>query len=193
MHSRKDNSTTNTLAPSSSPPTSNPLGLYLSTSFRPTGSDCSVSPLSSTATSPTSSPPTSPFRRGQYRSLSRSPDSHGNRSQSPFRLSASLKRSSLAILRRRPSAVDLALSDERSRCCEDSVERQGLTLMEPRPVDPVAIPMDLDANVFPSLNVDNSRGSFQSLNQTQSQTQERNPQQPRFVMGGIFEVMEGSA
>lgn len=33
------------------------------------------------------------------------------------------------------SKIDLALSEERSRCDEDSVERQGLGLMEPRPVD----------------------------------------------------------
>lgn len=65
--------------------------------------------------------------------------------------------------------------------------------MEPRPVDPLSIPMDLDASVFPGWNA--SRGSFQSLNQVQGMTQgqTRNPQQPRFVMGGIFEVLEGSA
>lgn len=175
---------------SSTPPSSNPLGLYLSTSFRPGGSDYSISPLSSAATSPASSPPTSPFRRGQYRSLSRSPDGHDTRNQSPNRLPPSLQHSSLIVLRRRPSVVDVALSDERSRCDEDSIERQGLDLMEPRPVDPVAIPMDLDASVFPS-----SRGSFQSMTQVQNQSQGqgRSPQQPRFVMGGIFEVMEGSA
>ena len=195
MHHRKENNNTNTLNTlSSTPPTSNPLSLYLSTSFRPGGSDCSISPLSSNATSPASSPPTSPFRLGQYRSLSRSPDGRDKRSQSPFRLSVSLRRSSLALLRRHPSAVELALSEERSRCDEDSIERQGLNLMEPRPVDPLAIPMDLDVNLFPDFN--NGYGSFQSLNQIQTlsrgQTQERNPQRPRFVMGGIFEVMEGS-
>lgn len=198
MHHHKENNNTNsnnaaTNALSSTPPSSNPLGLYLSTSARPAGSDCSVSPLSSAATSPTSSPPTSPFRRGQYRSLSRSPDGLDNRSQSPFRLSSSPRRSSLALLRRRPSSVDLALSEERTRCDGDSIERQGLNLMEPRPVDPVAIPMDLDTNVFPGL--DGSHEPFQSLNQVQDQgqAQARNLQHPRFVMGGIFEVMEGSA
>ncbi|RMJ24799.1 hypothetical protein PHISP_04348 [Aspergillus sp. HF37] len=196
MHHRKENNNTNfnnTNALSSTPPSANPLGLCLSTSFRPAGSDCSVSPLSSAATSPTSSPPTSPFRRGQYCSLSRSPDGLGSRSQSPFRLSSSARCSSLALLRHRPSSIDLALSEERTRCDGDSIERQGLNLMEPRPVDPVTIPMNLDTNVFPVL--DGSHEPFQSMNQVQDQgqAQAENPQHPRFVMGGIFEVMEGSA
>lgn len=197
MHHHKENiNISNSLdALSATPPTSNPLSLYLSTSFRPGGSDCSISPLSSNATSPASSPPTSPFRLGHYRSLSRSPDGHDKRSQSSFRPPASLRRSSLSLLRRHPSAVELDLSEERSRADEDSIERQGLNLMEPRPVDPVTIPMDLDVNVFRDTNT--GRGSFQSLNQAPSQGRgqalERNPQRPRFVMGGIFEVMEGSA
>jgi hypothetical protein len=69
-------------------------------------------------------------------------------------------RSSMMVVRRRPSAIDMALSEERSRCDGDSIERQGLGLMEPRPVD-------LQGRV----------GEVQ----------------PRFVMGGIFEVMEGRA
>lgn len=195
MH-HNDNNYSNLNTLSTTPPTCNPLSLYLHTSsFRPAGSDFSTSPLSSAATSPTSSPPTSPFRRGLYRNVSGSPDNRDNRSQSPLRLPASLRRSSLVVLRGRPSAVDLALSEERSRCDEDSVERQGIDLMEPRPVDPVSIPMDLDANVFPTSNWNASRGSFQSMTQAQctTQGQARNPQQPRIVMGGIFEVMEGSA
>ncbi|CAG8886977.1 unnamed protein product [Penicillium egyptiacum] len=39
------------------------------------------------------------------------------------------------IVRRRPSKIDMALSEERSRCDGDAIERQGLGLMEPRPVD----------------------------------------------------------
>ncbi|RJE26371.1 hypothetical protein PHISCL_01258 [Aspergillus sclerotialis] len=195
MHHKKDNNYSNLNTLSTTPPSTNPLSLYLHTSTRPEGSDFSTSPLSSAATSPASSPPTSPFRRGMYRNLSRSPDNHDNRSQSPLRLPASLRRSSLVVLRGRPSAVDLALSEERSRCDEDSVERQGIDLMEPRPVDPLSIPMDLDANVFPTSNCNASRGSFQSMTQVQSpaQGQARSPSHPRFVMGGIFEVMEGSA
>ncbi|KAJ5767210.1 uncharacterized protein N7511_004826 [Penicillium nucicola] len=69
-------------------------------------------------------------------------------------------RSSMMVVRRRPSAIDMALSEEQSRCDGNSIERQGLGLMEPRPVD-------LQGRV----------GEVQ----------------PRFVMGGIFEVMEGRA
>ncbi|OQE30948.1 hypothetical protein PENFLA_c002G02057 [Penicillium flavigenum] len=66
-------------------------------------------------------------------------------------------RSAMAV-RRRPSKIDMALSEERSRCDGDAIERQGLGLMEPRPVD---------------LGVGEVK--------------------PNFVMGGIFEVMEGRA
>lgn len=52
----------------------------------------------------------------------------------------------------------MALSEERARCDGDSIERQGLGLMEPRPVD---------------LGIGEVK--------------------PNFVMGGIFEVMEGRA
>ncbi|KAI9924796.1 hypothetical protein ASPWEDRAFT_172243 [Aspergillus wentii DTO 134E9] len=172
-----------------SPPTS-PFGLSLHTSFPAprAASDCStISPFSSTTTSPTSSP-TSPFRR-LHRSHAQNvpgscyPDDSRSRSQSPFRLGAasfSLRRSSLLALRRRPSKAEVALSAERSRCDGDAVERQGLDLMEPRPVDPVSIPMDLNANVFPG-----DRSSMQS--------QQSRASQPRVIMGGIFEVMEGRA
>ncbi|KAJ5794032.1 hypothetical protein N7457_000631 [Penicillium paradoxum] len=71
---------------------------------------------------------------------------------------AVLRGRSSMILRRRLSKIDLALSEERSRCNEDSIERQGLGLMEPRPVD---------------VRVGEAP--------------------PNFVMGGIFEVMEGRA
>ncbi|EKV17362.1 hypothetical protein Pdw03_1762 [Penicillium digitatum] len=48
---------------------------------------------------------------------------------------AVLRGRSAMVVRRRPSKIDMALSEERSRCDEDSIERQGLGLMEPRPVD----------------------------------------------------------
>ncbi|KAE8355548.1 hypothetical protein BDV28DRAFT_34463 [Aspergillus coremiiformis] len=144
-----------------------------------------ASPLSSTTNSPTSSP-TSPFRRFNrgYRPTSGSrSDTSDSRSQSPFRLSSVFRRPSLVFLGHRPSKVDLALSEERSRCDEDAIERQGLNLMEPRPVDPVGIPMDLNANIFSSVAGDRSSAQSQSSRMSQ----------PRFVMGGIFEVMEGRA
>ena len=192
MHHQKasTDSTSNNL--STTPPTTNPFGLYLHTSTRPGGSEYSTSPFSSATTSPTSSPPTSPFRRALcHRNLSRSPDGHDRSQSPPLGLPAALRRSSLVLLRRRPSAVEVALSEERSRCDEDSIERQGLNLMEPRPIEPVSIiPMDLDASVFPK----DRRGSFQSMTHIVQPGQGRCllNQQPRFVMGGIDEVMEGS-
>ncbi|KAJ5185367.1 hypothetical protein N7491_006764 [Penicillium cf. griseofulvum] len=71
---------------------------------------------------------------------------------------AVLRGRSSRVLRQRPSKTDLALSEERLRCNEDSIERQGLGLMEPRPV---------------VLGIGEVK--------------------PNFVMGGIFEVMEGRA
>ncbi|KAE8149288.1 hypothetical protein BDV25DRAFT_156629 [Aspergillus avenaceus] len=169
------------------------LSLHTSFGFPPQdraySDGCSTaSPLSSTTNSPTSSP-TSPARRFNrgYRAISGSrSDASDSRSQSPFRLSSSFslfRRPSLVFLRQRPSKVDLALSEERSRCGEDAIERQGLNLMEPRPVDPVGIPMDLNANIFSSVAGDRSS----------AQSQASQVSQPRFVMGGIFEVMEGRA
>jgi len=69
------------------------------------------------------------------------------------------------MLRRRPSAVDLALEAERQSGGAESV---GLGLMEPRPIVPVA------------LGVGDIFGA---------ESQAKHP----FVMGGIFEVMEGRA
>lgn len=97
-------------------------------------------------------------------------------------------RSSLMIVRRRPSAVDMALSEERCRCDENAIERQGLDLMEPRPVD-TTLPTSLCLGVQMDLG-QRSPGSRASVG---SDTRSVSVQQPRFVMGGIFEVMEGSA
>lgn len=118
---------------------------------------------------------------------------------------SSLRLSSL-LLRRRPSAVDLALSEERCRCSEDSIEKIGLGLMEPRPVDPMPVPMampmpmivgDMDANMNAHMNMNMNMsmglvfdfepdGDFNHIDSL------RIGSKPRFVMGGIFEVMEGS-
>lgn len=68
------------------------------------------------------------------------------------------------MLRRRPSAVDLALEAERRGGVAESV---GLALMEPRPIVPVAIGVE---DIFGAC-----------------------PAKQAFVMGGIFEVMEGHA
>ena len=168
----------------------------------------STSPLSSTAgglsspgTSPSSSP-TSPFLKIYRRLSSRSADrvEARSRSQSPFNLPAALRsRPSLILLRRRPSTVDLALDEERSRCDENSVEKQGLELLEPRPVGPVDIPMDLNASVSPSERADdnnndnagNEHNNSLLLSPSRQQQSQPQQQQPRFVMGGIAEVLEG--
>lgn len=186
-------------------------------------SDCStVSPLSSAATSPASSP-TSPFQRlcrptSSWKFTTKtqhinnittthnnSDNTHGSqnesrtrsRSQSPFHLHlpTTLRRSSLLLfLRRRPSKVDLALSEERSRCDEDAIERQGLGLMEPRPVDPID-PVIGEQKCEPGRGGGfglGSRSSMQSLS-ISGCLSPSTPAQPRFVMGGIEEVMKGEA
>ncbi|KAJ5180627.1 hypothetical protein N7492_003837 [Penicillium capsulatum] len=96
-------------------------------------------------------------------------------------------RSSGMVLRRRPSAVDMALSEERSRCDENAIERQGLDLLEPRPVD-MTMSVHRSWNVRPApVSAAGSRASAGTENSGVV------VQQPRFVMGGIFEVMEGQA
>ncbi|KAJ5127206.1 hypothetical protein N7448_007985 [Penicillium atrosanguineum] len=94
-------------------------------------------------------------------------------------------RSSLMVLRRRPSAVDMALNEERSRCDGDAIERAGLDLMEPRPVD-----MKGDVPTFQALGPTQRP---RSIGAESRDSRSMPVQQPRFVMGGIFEVMEGRA
>lgn len=183
------------------------------------GDSFSVSPMSSTATSPTASP-TSTFRGmyhhpRRYHRFSQSvsgtadvePDSRRSRSRSPnsslhsASTMSSFRRYSqqLLLLRRRPSAVDLALSEERLRCDEDRIERCGLDLMEPRPVDPLPLPpVEFNTSIFGGGGDNNSNNTHDDgiidSRIRQLVGHQRSPfQQPRFVMGGIFEVMEGRA
>lgn len=156
------------------------------THYRRESDSLSTSALSSASGSPTSSPGSSwPFRKHRF-----SGSNSRDRSRSPFGniIPFAFRRSSPFFLRRRPSAVDLALSEERSRCDEDTVERVGLSLMEPRPVDPIPIAMDLNAHVLE--DVSSQRSSWAQSSQCSFRT---SSQQPRFVMGGIVEVMEGDA
>ncbi|OQD69926.1 hypothetical protein PENDEC_c028G04434 [Penicillium decumbens] len=85
-------------------------------------------------------------------------------------------RSSLRILRHRPSAVDMVLNEERSRCHGDAIERAGLDLMEPRPID-------MKSHTQRSCSIGAERRDSRGMP----------VHEPRFVMGGIFEVMEGRA
>ncbi|EPS25699.1 hypothetical protein PDE_00633 [Penicillium oxalicum 114-2] len=98
-------------------------------------------------------------------------------------------RSSLMVLRRRPSAVDRALSEERYRCDEDAIERQGLNLMEPRPVD-MQLPISM---LTGETSLFHCRSPSASSAQSELDGLSAPAQHPRFVMGGIFEVMEGRA
>ncbi|KAJ5682230.1 hypothetical protein N7462_005395 [Penicillium macrosclerotiorum] len=174
-------------------------------SSRGTPASVTSSPPSSRTTSPPSSPssPSSPSRRAPShlfdlafhphppsppspsRRPTSNPDAHAHHSTlstttnpTPTHCVSILPcavlrgRSSLMVVRRRPSAIDVALTAERCRCTGDAIERQGLDLMEPRPVDAGSGPGT--AGAAPSVEA-------------------RPVQQPRFVMGGIFEVMEGRA
>jgi hypothetical protein len=103
-------------------------------------------PLSSTASSPSSS-----FRGSNHYS-------HSPFSPTPSR----------CLLRRQPSAVDIALQEERNT---DGVIGLGLTLMEPRPV------LEVPVSVGTSYIFDGT---------------EREEEKQPFFMGGIIEVMEGT-
>jgi hypothetical protein len=76
----------------------------------------------------------------------------------------------------------MALNEERSRCDGDAIERAGLDLMEPRPVD-------MKGDVPFHTNTQRPR----SIGAESRDSRGMPVQQPRFVMGGIFEVMEGRA
>ncbi|PGH21482.1 hypothetical protein AJ80_03150 [Polytolypa hystricis UAMH7299] len=150
---------------------------------------CSDSEFSNSPSSSPDASPTSGGRRSNHR-FSQALQRVRSRSGSPFtmRSAASSLRLNF-LLRRRPSTVDLALSEERSRCSEDSAEKVGLGMMEPRPVDPV---------LFPSDGIDMVNLGYIA----DMETEIRGPlacgggggyRQPPCVMGGIFEVMEGAA
>ncbi|KAJ5752629.1 hypothetical protein N7520_009546 [Penicillium odoratum] len=187
---------------------------------RPSTSDTS-SPPSSRTTSPPSSP-TFTFRRRERANRNQSSphhlfnlsfqqhqtshpqedhhstSSHGHPHAVSVLPCAVLRgRSSLMVVRRRPSAVDMALSEERSRCDEDVIERQGLDLMEPRPVE---MKIDMNASLALHAHSHGQMGSGLSGNERRGSGSGSGSgnivfqqPQPRFVMGGIFEVMEGRA
>ena len=139
--------------------------------------------ISSTTSSRSCSPNSSPGGMN----ISSSPSGARSRSASPLAFcSPSSRRLGSFLLRRRPSAVDLALSEERSRCSEDSIEKRGIGLMEPRPVDPIPTAMDMEINMLSTLD---SRSDEHHLHGHPLWFRH----QPTFVMGGIFEVMEGQA
>lgn len=81
----------------------------------------------------------------------------------------------------------MALNEERCRCDGDAIERQGLGLMEPRPVD-------MNASLHEGRERGNRQVGLCGYNGLDGRAcLGLASQQPRFVMGGIFEVMEGRA
>ncbi|EFR01521.1 hypothetical protein MGYG_04528 [Nannizzia gypsea CBS 118893] len=147
------------------------------------------SPLTSATSSPASSPTSSPIstspRMNRFTSSLRR---IGSRSKKCY--SSSSLGIGTILLRRRPSTVDLALTEERYRCSEDSIERHGLGLLEPRPVDPVPLMTDGHAHID-SNNLSSFTSDIKESSALSSPLSAR--QSPRFVMGGIAEVLEGSA
>lgn len=82
----------------------------------------------------------------------------------------------------------MALNEERCRCDGDKIERQGLGLMEPRPVD-----MNAALRESGSDRGNGQVGFCENPGLNDRACRGVGSQQPRFVMGGIFEVMEGRA
>ncbi|KAL4886545.1 hypothetical protein BJY04DRAFT_74734 [Aspergillus karnatakaensis] len=105
--------------------------------------------------------------------------------------------SNKTTLRHRPSTIDILLRQERSRASMDSIERQGLDLLEPRPVDldldSVPEPGGIEARMFSDISSLDSRNrlSYGSDSDRIDGEDRKRLSQPRFVMGGIFEVLEG--
>ncbi|KAL4937034.1 hypothetical protein BDV06DRAFT_81335 [Aspergillus oleicola] len=178
-----------------------------------------TSPLSSTSTITSSSPtlpssPTSPslsptlFQHIRPISDKLQPltspaysqshcQSHGNGHGHGYTLAPGAGREPGIILRRRPSTIDTLLRQERSRATVDAIERQGLDLLEPRPVDldPVGLESRMgQQSVIPHRSSDHrfderERARDEALGLGDGSRS--GPAQPKFVMGGIFEVMEG--
>ncbi|KAI9036420.1 uncharacterized protein KD926_001823 [Aspergillus affinis] len=134
---------------------------------------------------------------------------------SPFRLSAcslfgasssSPRPSSTIFLRRRPSRTEVALREERWRAEEDSIERLGLEMLEPRPSGPYTSGSyaasaafgiggfeDMEMGLAPSMSMDGAvemDSSFSSFSSGLGLGLGTWGQQQRVVMEGIFEVME---
>lgn len=126
-------------------------------------------------------------------------------SSSPSRQRAYSRGRSPFFLRRRPSAVDLAIEEEQYRAQADEIERTGLGLMEPRPVHVVqAAPCVASSSIggLDRMMMEHDYESSFSGNVFGGMKREREEEllmmgmgsaalgRP-FVMGGIFEVMEG--
>ncbi|KAL3482774.1 hypothetical protein BJX62DRAFT_221201 [Aspergillus germanicus] len=115
-------------------------------------------------------------------------------------------------LRRRPSNIDTILRQERTRCDIDVIERQGLSLLEPRPVDlepisGVGMGFGIETRIqqlavqpvaharIPTMTSDETSGFRENRlsngSADSASVRSKRLSHPRFVLGGIFEVMEG--
>ena len=187
------------------PPQDRPYNNSNSNTTSPTSSPTSPGSITAITTTTTNNH-TNPLRRCLFHPHQRpfsaieptTPPLSSSGSRSPSRSSV--------LLRRRPSKIDMALSAERSRYDCDAIERQGLDLMEPRPVDPAFAfePLTLGlgcacedawaaSGAGCRLSGASASGYSESRSSCSSYTREGRMTQPKFVMGGIFEVMEGRA
>ncbi|KAL2871988.1 uncharacterized protein BJX67DRAFT_341176 [Aspergillus lucknowensis] len=168
----------------------------------------STSPLSSTSTITLPSSPTSPstspsvFQFQHIRTPRPIHDSTKAGTSNANSHSHNHAQQNNLFLRRRPSNVDTLLRQERVRCTSDAIERQGLDLLEPRPVDldPIETGVGIDTRVQQSWAPIHTRditrldsgvdGQIRPSSESAGSNVLRHSQ-PRFVLGGIFEVMEG--
>lgn len=156
---------------------------------------------SSSASSPVSSAGSSPSGSGSmsyFMNMMRPGSS--SRMTSPS--SSKFSHFSSFLLRRKPSRIDVAMCEERERCCEDEIERRGLALMEPRPIDleptyfangsQSTLASSSMENFDPAVNIDAMLDTEpRSFNFNSQRHFAKLPRSPPYVMGGIFETMEG--
>ncbi|KAJ5620030.1 hypothetical protein N7510_004014 [Penicillium lagena] len=135
--------------------------------------------------------PTTAYTKAPKKSKDKNNDTHKLKSILPCAVLRGS--SSMMMLRRRPSAVDMALSEERCRCDDDAIERQGLHMMEPRPVDMEMRPASAGGAPFElgfagSGRSWSSAASASSADERASLSRGLAVQQPRFVMGGFLRL-----
>ncbi|KAI5295929.1 hypothetical protein KEM52_006443, partial [Ascosphaera acerosa] len=203
------------------PPLRTPLSIVRPNRADSFGSSFAGSPVSSAGSSPTSGS-RAIFMNPIIRSGSRSRSGSGSGSASGWRshcrrtsrivspASSKFSGHTIAslVLRRKPSQVDVAMCEERERCCEDEIERRGLALMEPRPIDleptyfASSISMSTVASssmetLDPGVNIDallDYGGGDDRIHDALSPAKSsrrpvRVPRSPPCVMGGIFETL----
>ncbi|KAL9109368.1 MAG: hypothetical protein Q9227_005998 [Pyrenula ochraceoflavens] len=164
----------------------------LLTAFHPQSTPSST-PTSSPSTSPSSSPfhtfyarhrsPTAAtkinptFRNSAFSTTSST--SSRSRSLSPQTMHSYRHNNHPRLLRRRPSAVDMQLEEERLTALNSHAEMAGLALLEPRPVERLPVSVG-GGRIWDGFGFE-----------AEGEEGEREDGRGTVVMGGIFEVMEG--